>query len=458
MLSASADVMPVAEGELLLCPNCGAQNPFTYKFCYNCGYSVIPEYGMPDEVAKPFEEETPVVEEQVIEGEKLEMITCSSCGTHNPSTYKFCGVCGFELTTSQEEAPETPAEEVSPPEETEVFEEVPLIEEKEEKPPEEMAPVVEEQVTEEEKPEMNTCPNCGELNPVDYKFCGVCGFDLTISPEETPETPAEEAPPPEKEIKAPEKEPPAIEDVFIAEEEVTAPVRISTGIEGLDSLISGGLMKNKVYLISGEPGTGQTIFGLQYLYEGLKNGENGLYFSGDEKPDQLILDARSLGWDLTRFIEEKRLGLVDSSHHFYDLYTGKSKSIDNRSVMNDLTRQVKKVNARRLVIDPAAPLLTADERCTNIQEYLRNLIFTIESNLECTTLITSGNQTNVPSVSRYGIEELVTGGIFILSMDKRKRTGERVRTLFIPKMRGTSTDLKEHTFEIQHNKGIVLLD
>ena len=49
--------------------------------------------------------------------------------------------------------------------------------------------------------------------------------------------------------------------------------KVSTGIEGVDRLLSGGLPKGKSYLVAGEPGTGKTLFCLQYLLEGAKKGE-----------------------------------------------------------------------------------------------------------------------------------------------------------------------------------------
>lgn len=415
------------------CLNCGATNESEFIFCYQCGRKLAaPSETTPESGG--------------------EVLSCPGCGILNPANYKFCGSCGFNLSAPTAAITEAPAEEV------------PSSEEEEVKPSGEKAHIAEEQGSAAEEREIKTCPNCGEQNPSNYLFCGICGFNLTAPAEAVPEIPAKEVTPPErgkpveKEIQATEKEPTTIEDVFIVEEKVTTTTRISTGIEGLDTLINGGFLKNKVYLVSGGPGTGQTIFGLQYLYYGLESGENGLYYSGDEKPEQLVLDAKSLGWDLSRYIKEKRLGLVDSSHYFSDLYAGKSKSIDSRTIIRDLSKRMKKLNARRLVIDPVTPLLTGEEHYTNIQEYLRNLILTLEDSLECTTLITSGNQANVIHFSRYGIEEMVTGGIIILSMDKRKSNGERARTLFIPKMRGTPTDLKEHTFEIQQGKGIVVLD
>ena len=53
--------------------------------------------------------------------------------------------------------------------------------------------------------------------------------------------------------------------------------RASTGIEGLDSLIGGGLRQSKVYLVSGEAGTGKTIFCLQYVLAGMPRGEHAVY-------------------------------------------------------------------------------------------------------------------------------------------------------------------------------------
>ncbi len=53
--------------------------------------------------------------------------------------------------------------------------------------------------------------------------------------------------------------------------------KVTSGIEGFDKLISGGFPKSRAYLVSGEPGTGKTIFTLQYLLQGLKNGEKCVY-------------------------------------------------------------------------------------------------------------------------------------------------------------------------------------
>ena len=74
--------------------------------------------------------------------------------------------------------------------------------------------------------------------------------------------------------------------------------RVSTGVDDLDLVVEGGFRAGKSYLIVGEPGTGKTIFGLQFLYKGLLNGEKSLYVAIDEQPGDIIEQAASLGWDL----------------------------------------------------------------------------------------------------------------------------------------------------------------
>jgi circadian clock protein KaiC len=80
----------------------------------------------------------------------------------------------------------------------------------------------------------------------------------------------------------------------------TAPeqARARTGIEGLDNVLYGGLPAGHVYLFEGEPGTGKTTLGIQFLLAGLEVGETGLYVTLSETANELKTVARSHGWDL----------------------------------------------------------------------------------------------------------------------------------------------------------------
>ena len=73
---------------------------------------------------------------------------------------------------------------------------------------------------------------------------------------------------------------------------------LSTGISGLDDILGGGLTPNRVYVVEGEPGSGKTTTGLQFLQEGAKKGESVVYITLAESGDELRGVADSHGWSM----------------------------------------------------------------------------------------------------------------------------------------------------------------
>jgi circadian clock protein KaiC len=76
------------------------------------------------------------------------------------------------------------------------------------------------------------------------------------------------------------------------------PHRVSSGIQGLDTILCGGLPPHRLYLVEGAPGSGKTTLALQFLLDGLPRGERGLYVTLSETAEELQAVARSHGWDL----------------------------------------------------------------------------------------------------------------------------------------------------------------
>src|ERR1700704_6575604 len=74
--------------------------------------------------------------------------------------------------------------------------------------------------------------------------------------------------------------------------------KIPTGIPGLDYLLRGGLPTHRTHLVEGHPGAGKTTFGLQFLLEGLRRGESGMYITLSESATELKANAASHGWSL----------------------------------------------------------------------------------------------------------------------------------------------------------------
>ena len=75
--------------------------------------------------------------------------------------------------------------------------------------------------------------------------------------------------------------------------------RIPTGVKGLDSLIEGGFPKGSSILYTGPPGTGKTIFAIEYLYRGAaESNEKTLYITFEQQQEDLVEQAKQFGWDL----------------------------------------------------------------------------------------------------------------------------------------------------------------
>jgi circadian clock protein KaiC len=88
-------------------------------------------------------------------------------------------------------------------------------------------------------------------------------------------------------------------------------IRISTGIPNLDKLIEGGFKKNSINLVAGDPGSGKSIFAMQFLMEGIKKGEPGVFITFEEKKKKFYEDMLEFGWELEKYEKEKKFVFLE---------------------------------------------------------------------------------------------------------------------------------------------------
>ncbi len=227
-----------------------------------------------------------------------------------------------------------------------------------------------------------------------------------------------------------------------------------TGIEGLDEIIGGGFIRGRTYLVAGETGTGKTLFALNYLLHGASKGEGGVYLLVDEEYDSFVEGARLFGWDLKPLIERGLLYVVTMLPDFFERMRSKPVETVVGSIVEDLREAVERVGASRLVIDPIAPLVVGEESVVKMRDYVRSLLINIEKKIGTTTLITSEIPTGSNQLSRFGVEEFLAAGIFVLGL---RYAGSRyVRTIWVRKMRWRPAEPAIYEFEIKPGKGIVV--
>lgn len=129
--------------------------------------------------------------------------------------------------------------------------------------------------------------------------------------------------------------------------------KIKSGIFGLNSLLQGGINEHSVTVVVGSSGAGKTILATQFLHWGLQAGEEGIYITLDESPEQILNEAEEMGWqDVRDYVKQERLVFIDAS--------GKQFTDFIKKELADFVREWAGSKAR-IVVDPLTPVLWSSQ-------------------------------------------------------------------------------------------------
>jgi len=124
----------------------------------------------------------------------------------------------------------------------------------------------------------------------------------------------------------------------------------ATGIEGLDRILNGGFPRNHVYLVQGDPGVGKTTLSLQFLLEGARAGEKGLYITMSESENDLRAVAKAHGWDLAGIqICEQLVGENELSEQDSTIF--QAAEIELGPAIRTMLDEIERVKPDRVVLD-----------------------------------------------------------------------------------------------------------
>lgn len=140
------------------------------------------------------------------------------------------------------------------------------------------------------------------------------------------------------------------------------PQRISTGVPGLDDVLCGGLLRASLALLLGEPGTGKTTLGLQFLMEGAARGEAGVYVSLTEDRRDLERICATHGWDLQRIVVADLTRNDFNQPRESDYLMFQPTEVELGETTRQILEAIERAQPRRVVFDGMAELrlLAAD--------------------------------------------------------------------------------------------------
>jgi len=133
--------------------------------------------------------------------------------------------------------------------------------------------------------------------------------------------------------------------------------KMSTGIEGLDKMLNGGVYKGSATMVAGASGTGKTTAALHFIIEGAKRNEKGVYISFEEPAAQLVKHGEGFGWNMKELIDD---GAIKIASYYPERYGFEEHLLQVRRLLHE-SKPV------RFVIDSLTPL----ERVLSEDEYIR---------------------------------------------------------------------------------------
>lgn len=229
--------------------------------------------------------------------------------------------------------------------------------------------------------------------------------------------------------------------------------RVKTYVKGLDEILNGGIPKSSVVLISGGPGAGKTILCLQYLVNGIKKGEKGLYITFEEDKNQIYDQAMEFGWDLKKLEKEKKIvikniqtetlgAMYEGMKKLIDDFKPKRLAVDSLSTFSLYAHQIQKLTT--LEKAPTEQRIFFNDKIINIPVewdgvIIRRLVLDLVRELQInniTSLLTSEVEDDAKKYSKDGISEFVCDGV--ISLKKITIGSQAERTLQVAKMRRTS--------------------
>jgi circadian clock protein KaiC len=218
-----------------------------------------------------------------------------------------------------------------------------------------------------------------------------------------------------------------------------------SGITGFDEITGGGLPRGRTTLLLGGPGSGKTVFALQYLVNGARiHGEPGIFVAFEETSKRITANAESFDWKLGQ-LQRRKLLFVDAQPKFDLVQTG---DFDLCGMLAGLGLQATQIKARRIVFDSLDIVLgLLPDQTARRREIYRLHEWLVDRGLTCIfTLKGTADEPNSITYQLYGFMQFMVDCSVILNHSVV--AGVSQRNMRVQKYRGSGFDENESPFVI----------
>lgn len=222
--------------------------------------------------------------------------------------------------------------------------------------------------------------------------------------------------------------------------------RMISGIDLIDYGV-GGLMPNKVYVVKGGIGVGKTIVGLQFLTRGLEHQEPGILIT-DQRPENIVTQAKTIGFPIEDAVRRNQLAILNPSQRYFDLVESPA---DVMAIVDELADYVKKVGAKRLVIDPVYTLINTSYSSHFALTITQSLLNALED-LPVTTLLVSGDDDSNAELNPI-VRMLEQNSFGVIQLSQDTATGGRLMRL--SKLRYANSEHLAAHYRILDGRGLI---